>query len=119
MGKRILAILLMSAVTLLPHSCSVDEVQRRIAEGTGEGGRDVSDLSCYEPDRLRIKVSENLACGLEEMADSSGRICVAGLKSVEDALTSCGVVEMKRTFPYAGKFEARTRAEGLHLWYDA
>lgn len=119
MDKRIFAIFLMSAVTLLPHSCSVDEVQRRIAEGSGEGGRNVSELSCYEPDRLRIKVSEDLACGLEEMADSSGRICVAGLKSVEGALASCGVVEMKRTFPYAGKFEARTRAEGLHLWYDA
>lgn len=104
---------------MLPHSCSVDEVQRRIAEGSGEGGRNVSELSCYEPDRLRIKVSEDLACGLEEMADSSGRICVAGLKSVEGALASCGIVEMKRTFPYAGKFEARTRAEGLHLWYDA
>ena len=69
MDKRIFAIFLMSAVTLLPHSCSVDEVQRRIAEGSGEGGRNVSELSCYEPDRLRIKVSEDLACGLEEMAE--------------------------------------------------
>lgn len=25
---------------------------------------------------------------------------------------------MERTFPYAGKFEERTRKEGLHLWYD-
>ncbi len=25
---------------------------------------------------------------------------------------------MKRIFPYAGKFEERTRREGLHLWYE-
>ena len=25
---------------------------------------------------------------------------------------------MERTFPYAGKFEERTRKEGLHLWYN-
>ena len=27
------------------------------------------------------------------------------------------VVSLKRMFPYAGKYEARTRAEGLHRWY--
>ena len=25
---------------------------------------------------------------------------------------------MERTFPHAGKYEERTRREGLHLWYD-
>ncbi len=28
------------------------------------------------------------------------------------------ITSLQRTFPYCGKFEARTRAEGLHLWYD-
>ncbi|MBQ7812720.1 MAG: S8 family serine peptidase [Bacteroidales bacterium] len=28
-----------------------------------------------------------------------------------------GVSSMKRVFPHAGRFEARTRAEGLHRWY--
>ena len=28
------------------------------------------------------------------------------------------IVSIERTFPYCGKFEARTRAKGLHLWYD-
>lgn len=30
---------------------------------------------------------------------------------------SLGVTSISRVFPYAGKFEARTRAEGLHKWY--
>jgi hypothetical protein len=25
---------------------------------------------------------------------------------------------VSRTFPYCGRFEERTKAEGLHLWYD-
>ncbi|NLC73887.1 MAG: S8 family serine peptidase, partial [Clostridiales bacterium] len=34
------------------------------------------------------------------------------------SLKSLNIIKVERTFPYAGKFEARTRAEGLHLWYD-
>ncbi|NDV59148.1 S8 family serine peptidase [Bacteroides sp. 519] len=28
------------------------------------------------------------------------------------------ITHMERTFPHAGKYEGRTRREGLHLWYD-
>ena len=28
------------------------------------------------------------------------------------------IVSMKRLFPFAGKFEERTRKAGLHLWYE-
>lgn len=28
------------------------------------------------------------------------------------------ITRMERTFPYAGKYEERTRREGLHLWYN-
>ena len=28
------------------------------------------------------------------------------------------ITRMERTFPHAGKYEERTRREGLHLWYD-
>lgn len=33
-------------------------------------------------------------------------------------LSSLGQYQMVRTFPEAGRFEARHRAYGLHLWYD-
>ena len=36
------------------------------------------------------------------------------LNSIQEYL---GVKSMKRVFPHAGKFEERTRAEGLHRWY--
>ena len=45
----------------------------------------------------------------------------AGLETDNDELTEAvnriGGMRMERLFPYAGKFEARTRKAGLHLWY--
>lgn len=41
-----------------------------------------------------------------------------GNVELNSAVTKIGMTGMKRVFPYAGKFEARTKAEGLHLWYD-
>lgn len=109
---------LLGAATVLPHSCSFLETQPRISENVNIDGREVS-ASLYELDKVRVRFSEKLAEKIEKASDSAGIICAAALKSVDTLLVSSGVVEMRRTFPYAGKFEARTRAEGLHLWYDA
>ena len=66
--------------------------------------------------RLRIKLSQELANSLDISEDSVGiRTRVSGMDNV---LTALGASSMRRTFPPAGRFEARTRAAGLHLWYD-
>lgn len=62
---------------------------------------------------MNIKVSDELAKELEGMTGKDGDVTLTPFKS----LTQQGVVKMRRMFPYAGKFEARTRAEGLHKWY--
>lgn len=38
-------------------------------------------------------------------------------RELNEAATRIGAREMQRVFPYAGKYEARTRKAGLHLWY--
>lgn len=70
------------------------------------------------PGIMRIKVTEELAAQLEQQADPQGVIRNIGVKSSDDVLGGIGFESMKRTFPPAGRFEARTRAEGLHLWYN-
>ncbi len=70
------------------------------------------------PGRMKIKVTEDFVKTIEAATDSDGVITKTNVKSADDILTSLGVTYMTRTFPYAGKFEKRTRAEGLHLWYD-
>ena len=65
-----------------------------------------------------IKVSGELAAEFEASTSDDGTLVLPEVKSVADAFSSLGITRMKRLFPYAGKFEERTRAEGLHLWYE-
>lgn len=63
--------------------------------------------------KMNIYVSDDLAARLEESTKEDGEVNLRPFKS----LTRQGVVSMRRLFPDAGKFEARTREEGLHKWY--
>lgn len=70
----------------------------------------------FESGYIRIKVSEELA---EELViQDNGNNIKTNVKSVNDAIYNINIKSIKRTFPYAGKFEDRSRKEGLHLWYD-
>lgn len=62
---------------------------------------------------MNIYVSDELSAKLEESTKNNGEVNLRPFKS----LTQQGVKNMRRLFPYAGKFEERTRAEGLHKWY--
>ena len=63
---------------------------------------------------MNIKVSDELAAEFEKATQKNGDVNLRSFNS----LTQQGVVKMRRLFPDAGKFEARTRAEGLHKWYE-
>jgi len=63
---------------------------------------------------MNIKVSDELAAEFEKATQKNGEVNLRSFGS----LTQQGVVKMRRLFPDAGKFEARTRAEGLHKWYE-
>lgn len=64
---------------------------------------------------INIKVSKEMASKLEKATGEDGFVVLPEVRS----LSGQGVVRMRRLFPYAGKFEARTRAEELHRWYVA
>lgn len=76
------------------------------------------DTSLYEQGTFRIHITEELSEVLEENLDQYGYVISTKVGSLSSELAQFGVVKMKRTFPHAGRFEERTRAEGLHLWYD-
>ncbi len=63
--------------------------------------------------KMNIKVDEGLAETLEKATDKNGFVKLPEVRS----MNNLGIIRMRRLFPDAGKFEARTRAEGLHLWY--
>lgn len=63
--------------------------------------------------RMNIRVDDDLSSRLEKSTGDDGNVVLGNFRSLKDR----GVVRMRRLFPDAGRFEARTRAEGLHLWY--
>lgn len=107
------AVLMCAAVL----SCSVDEAGVPDSEVAGSVGQEVP-TSAYEQGLVRVKVTEELAAELESQVGSGNGTGGCEVKSVRNAVSSLGIVRMERTFPYAGKFEPRTREAGLHLWYD-
>lgn len=101
---------------LLFFSCEQDEISERTQELKEQ--LEVVNPETYVQGEMRIKVSQTMAGSLEEVADSLGIINKVQAESVNQYFNDAGVIYMARTFPYAGRFEARSRAEGLHLWYD-
>ena len=117
--KRIPIAVIATALSMcaVMYSCSIDEKKINDQNLVEVDGRDVP-AEVFEQGKVRLLLTEDLASRLELMTDSAGVLLGSGVKSVDDAAVSLGVVRMERTFPYAGKFEPRTRKEGLHLWYD-
>ena len=115
MRRNIVALFFISAAAVALAGCAGREDLFSGAESEtlsgqvfGEGLPDESLLP-----QMNIRVSEELAANLSGLTDEDGFVRMDEIPS----LKSQGVVKMRRLFPDAGKFEARTRAEGLHLWY--
>lgn len=113
MHKRYIYLFL--TVSVLAMSCAreedIFEHERVPAQSEYVFGSELADEQLLS--RMNIRVSDDLAVRLEEATLESGDVNLKPFKS----LTGQGVVKMRRLFPDAGKFEERTRAEGLHKWY--
>lgn len=76
----------------------------------------------YTAGYVRILVSDGLADAMEAVVRSSAATArhsaAAKALAADEVVGSLKIRSLKRTFPYAGRFEARTRKEKLHLWYD-
>ncbi len=77
---------------------------------------DLSSTSNAVEGVVRIKLEEAQSSSLS-VSLKSGSLSTS-IGNIDSVLTSIGATSFKRTFPYAGKFEARTVKAGLHLWYD-
>ncbi len=67
-----------------------------------------------DPERLNVLFDEETVAELERMTGEDGYVQLPKVKAFDGR----GIVRMRRMFPEAGRFEARTRAEGLHRWYE-
>jgi subtilisin family serine protease len=64
--------------------------------------------------RIKLNAEKTSTLSLSVKSDTIS----TSISNIDSLLTSIGATSFKRTFPYSGKFEARTIAEGLNLWYD-
>lgn len=72
---------------------------------------------CLQMGIVNIKITPEFAAEVEANTGKDGLVNVKSVKALGRTIKDLGIMSMERLFPDAGKFEARTRAEGLHLWY--
>ncbi len=84
--------------------------EQHIGDMTGETGGDEYARGC-----IFVKFDDEMTGLIEDdLAGGGVRTRSSGLNGLVDML---GVKSISRVFPYAGQYEKRTRAEGLHRWY--
>lgn len=109
------AILFFLAVLLIA-SCHQEEISS-VPDDSGNSSS-ISDLSDEDVFQGCIYVKLKEEPTGEVRVRNVGSAVTTGVKVLDRAASSLKITRMERTFPYAGKFEERTRKEGLHLWYN-
>ena len=94
--------------------------QEEIPSGSDkpEGNQLIFDLSDEDVLQGCIYVKLKEEHTEEVQVRSIGNTVRTGIKVLDRAAYSLKIERMDRTFPSAGKFEERTRKEGIHLWYN-
>lgn len=110
--KKSLLPLLILLLTLV--SCSKEE--DRTVEKQSNSAQSQIDQSKVVGGVIRIKMTDAF---ISQLQIKEGTKSVSTkVQEMNSAIEDIGATNIRRTFPYAGRFEARTRAEGLHLWYN-
>ncbi|GAF03934.1 S8 family serine peptidase [Saccharicrinis fermentans] len=104
----ILAILI---ITL--YSCQEDHIINNTAYNEGDFEAEASESV---EGIIRLKLREDNINDLS-ISLKSGNI-QSNIEGLDSILNAIGAMSFKRTFPNSGKYEERTMAKGMHLWYD-
>lgn len=116
--KHIFKSLLLAAAVLALAACAKEETGSHGGEDTA--GPVIVNASSAAIDGEIILKFKNEASGIVEKTRAAGAVPTgSGIDEIDRVLTSVGTVRFERLFPAGGRFEERTRKEGLHLWYYA
>lgn len=113
--KHIFKSLLLAALVLAAASCAKDDTESR---GGDTAGPVIVNASAAAIDgEIVLKFKAGASGGVEKTRAAGGQTTNSGIDEIDRILTSAGTVKFERLFPAGGRFEERTRREGLHLWY--
>ena len=102
-----------AAVLVMSISCTRDENPVENQETLFEK----SDRQAFEQGVIEVKFNEVMAEALEADLENNGIVTKSTSSDIAGMYDELGILSMSRVFPYAGEYEKRTRAEGLHRWY--
>ena len=112
--NKLKTLVLLSAILLL--GCKSEQMDLTDGNDTKPKTEVLADKPDVEKGIIRVKLTRETGDNLN-ISGTSGQLR-SGQSGIDAYLKEMGAKSMKRVFPYAGKFEERTRKEGLHLWYD-
>lgn len=70
----------------------------------------------FHPGMIRIRLTPETEASVQ--VNSAGGVAKTGVSRIDELAEKLGATKIERVFPPAGKFEARQREAGLHLWYN-
>ena len=114
--KYIFKSLLLAAAVLAAASCAKDDTQSSGEETAGPVIVNASPAAIGGEIILKLKTE---ASGIVEKSRAQGVSKGSGIDEIDRILNTVNTVRFERLFPDGGRFEERTRREGLHLWYYA
>lgn len=104
--------LYLTAISLLLFSCQQDEELT-----TGNPRPETPSQGIIQEGHIRVKLNPEAAEQLLISTTKQGAV-TTGISALDSVNLSLGTYRLQRTFRPAGKYEARHRKAGLHLWYD-
>lgn len=111
MKRNLLSLALVCAALAAALSCS-----RETMPAVQETATPPVDAA-YQQGTLNINFDEPTAELIEKDLLTKGVVTKASSSGIAALYEELGIESMERLFPYAGEYEPRTRAEGLHRWY--
>lgn len=108
--------LLFLVVVFLAIACTKEEIETSQDDSsTGTSTLTSNEDLAYIPGEAIIKLSDEMNELVEEDI-AAGKLATRSM-GLNQALDELGITSIERLFPDAGKYEGRTRREGLHKWY--
>lgn len=120
--KKIFMSLLLASVALAGGSCAKDDMDNGTGGGTdsaNSGPVIVNASSAALNGEIVLRLKESAAESVTRTRSAGGPATRSGIDELDRILNEAGTVRFERLFPECGRFEERTRREGLHLWYYA
>lgn len=116
--KYMLKQLLLASLLLSAAACAQDDTQNGSGGTTSAGPVIVNPSAAAVGGEIILKLKSE-ASGIAEKSRAQGITRASGIQQIDRILNAVNTVRFERLFPDAGRFEERTRREGLHLWYYA